>query len=153
MNNPGSHSYFFISLLTLVLISCSAPKALVYTDYKNFEIESFGFSSSQVKLDLEYFNPNNFGLQLKRTELDIFINDNFLGRSYSDTLINIPRRDTFLLPIKFHVDMQNVFKNAFNTLAGNEVSIKVTGRLKLGKANVFMSMPVNYETKHVFSLF
>lgn len=104
-------------------------------------------------MDLEYFNPNNFGLQLKRTELDIFINNNFLGHSSSDTLINIPRRDTFLLPIKFDVDMQNVFKNAFNTLSGNEVSIKVTGRLKLGKANVFMSMPVSYEGKHKFSLF
>src|SRR5688572_11025625 len=98
MNNLGSHSYFFISFLILAFTSCSAPKALVYTDYKNFEIESFGFTNSQVKLDLEYFNPNSFGLQLKRTELDIFINNNFLGHSYSDTLINIPRRDTFLLP-------------------------------------------------------
>jgi hypothetical protein len=68
-------------------------------------------------------------------------------------LINIPRRDTFLIPIKFDVDMQNVYKNAFNTFTGNEVAIKVTGKLKLGKANIFMTMPVNYEGKHKFSLF
>ena len=153
MKTPNPQSYFYISFLILALMSCSAPKGLVYTNYKNLEIERFGFSNSQVKLDLEYFNPNNFGLQVKRTELDIFINNNFLGHSFSDTLINIPRKDTFLLPIKFDVDMQNVFKNAFNSLAGNEISIKVTGRLKLGKANVFMSMPVNYEGKYKFSLF
>lgn len=139
--------------LILTFISCSAPKGLVYIDYKNFTIERFGFSNSHVKLDLEYLNPNNFGLQLKRTELDIFINNNFLGHSSSDTLINIPGRDTFLIPVKFDVDMKNLFKNAFNTFAGNEVLIRVTGRLKLGKANVFMSMPVNYEGKHKFSLF
>ncbi|MBA2561934.1 MAG: LEA type 2 family protein [Chitinophagaceae bacterium] len=153
MTSKKPHSYFYISLLILAFLSCSAPKGLVYTDYKNFRIERFGFSNSQVKLDLEYFNPNNFGLQLKRTELDVFINDSFLGHSSSDTLINIPRRDTFLIPIKFDVDMQKVFKNAFNTLSGNEVSIKVTGKLKLGKANVFMSMPVNYEGRHKFSLY
>ncbi len=153
MNKIKPSSYFYISLLILAFLSCSAPKGLVYTDYKNFKIEKFGFSNSQVKLDLEYFNPNNFGLQLKRTELDVFINDSFLGHSSSDTLINIPRRDTFLIPIKFDVDMQKVFKNAFNTLSGNEVSIKVTGKLKLGKANVFMSMPVNYEGRHKFSLY
>ena len=152
MNKLTFHLYYVL-FLTLTFTSCSAPKGLVYTDYKNFQIERFGFSNSQVKLDLEYFNPNNFGLQLKRTELDIFINNNFLGHSFSDTLINIPRRDTFLIPIKFDVDMKNVFKNALNTLAGNEVLIKVTGNLKLGKANIFMSMPVNYEAKHKFSMF
>ena len=49
--------------------------------------------------------------------------------------------------------MQNLFKNAFNTLSGNEISIKVNGNIKVGKANVFMTMPVNYEGKHRFSLF
>ncbi len=126
---------------------------LEYRDYKNFSIEKLGFSNSQVKLDLEYFNPNNFGLQLKRTELDIYINNTFLGHSSSDSLINIPRNNTFLLPIKFDADMKNLFKNAWNTMMGNEVTVKVTGKLKIGKANVFMSMPVDYEGKHKFSLF
>ena len=126
---------------------------LEYREYKNFSIEKLGFSNSQVKLDLEYFNPNNFGLQLKRTELDIYINNTFLGHSSSDTLINIPRNNTFLLPIKFEADMKNLFKNAWTTMMGNEVTVKVTGKLKIGKANVFMSMPVDYEGKHKFSLF
>ena len=145
--------FFCFFFCPLYFISCSSPKALVYNDYKNFRIEKLGFSNTLVKLDLEYVNPNNFGLQLRNSELDIFINNNFLGHSSSDTLINIPRRDTFLLPINFAVDMQNIFKNTFNTFYGNEVLIKVTGKLKLGKANVFINMPVNYEGKYKFSLF
>src|SRR5258705_4064743 len=113
--------FFSFFVLPYILISCSSPKALVYNDYKNFRIENLGFSNTLVKLDLEYVNPNNFGLQLKNSDLDIFINNNFLGHSSSDTLINIPRRDTFLLPINFAVDMQNIFKNTFSTLYGNEV--------------------------------
>ncbi len=104
-------------------------------------------------MDLEYYNPNNFGLQLRNTDLDIFINGNRLGHSSSDTLINIPRRNTFILPIKFDVDMQNIFKNALNTLLGKEVTVKLTGKLKVGKGNVFMSFPLNYESKETFSLF
>ncbi len=146
-------SYLFLIIFLAFQISCSSPKMLEYRDYKNFSIEKLGFSNSQVKLDLEYFNPNNFGLQLKRTELDIYINNTFLGHSSSDTLINIPRNNTFLLPIRFDADMKNFFKNAWNTMMGNEVTVKVTGKLKIGKANVFMSMPVDYEGKHKFSLF
>ncbi len=143
----------FKFLLTLVIAGCSSPKELEYQDYKNFHLQNLGYSASRVILDLQYYNPNNFGLQLRRTELDIFINNNFLGHSTSDTLINISRRDTFLLPIRFDMDMKNALKNAWSTMIGNEVTVKVTGRIKLGKANVFMSMPVNYEGKHKFSLF
>jgi LEA14-like dessication related protein len=141
------------SLILMLLISCSTPRELEYQDYKNFKMNGMGFTTSKVSMDLQYYNPNNFGLQLRKTELDIFVNNNFLGHSSSDTLINIPRRDTFLLPIKFDLDMKNAFKNAFNTMMGNEVTVKVTGRVKVGKANVYMSMPVNYEGKHKFPLF
>lgn len=143
----------YISLFLLIIAGCSSPKELEYQNYKNFHLQNLGYNASRVTLDLQYYNPNNFGLQLRRTELDIFINDNFLGHSSSDTLINIPRRDTFLLPIKFDMDMKNVLKNAWNTIIGNEVTVKVKGTIKVGKANVFMSMPVNYEGKHKFSLF
>ena len=92
-------------------------------------------------------------MQLKNSDLDIFIDGNLLGHSSFDTLISIPRRNTFILPIKFDVDMQNIFKNAWNTLIGKEVLVRLTGKLKIGKANVFMSLPVNYETKETFSMF
>jgi len=144
---------FVLASIVTAIMSCSTPKPLEYCSYKNLSIENLGFTNSEVKLDLGYFNPNNFGLQLKRTELDIFINNNFLGHSSSDSSINIPRRDTFFLPLKFSVDMQHLFKNTWNTFAGSEVLIKVTGKLKIGKANIFMSMPVNYEGKYKFSLF
>ena len=137
----------------MALLSCSSPKALEYKTYHNFNIEKLGFNNSAISLDLEYYNPNNYGMQLKSTDLDIFINGNLLGHSSLDTLIQIPRRDTFNIPVKFDVDMQNVFKNAWNTLIGKEVLVKLTGKVRVGKANVFMSIPVEYESKQSFSFF
>ncbi len=136
-----------------VLCSCSSPKALEYVTYHNFSVKNLGFNSSSITLDLEYYNPNNFGLQLKNTDLDIFINGNRFGHSASDTLIRIPRRDTFLLPVKFELDMQNLLKNAWSTLLGKEVVVKLSGKMKVGKGNVFMNFPLKYESKETFSLF
>lgn len=142
-----------ITSTAVIFFSCASPKALEYKTYHNFSIQKMGFNNSTVALDLEYYNPNNFGLQLRNTDLDIFINGNKFGHSSSDTLINIRRRSTFILPIKFDVDMQNIFKNAMNTLLGKEVTVKLTGKLRIGKGNVFMSLPLNYESKETFSLF
>lgn len=139
--------------LIMAVMSCSSPKELEYRTFNNFSIQSLGFNKSTVSLDIEYYNPNNFGMQLRNSDLDIFINGNLLGHSSFDTLIRIPRRDTFNLPVKFDVDMRNIFTNAVNALTGKEVTVKLTGKLKIGKANVFMSLPVNYETKESFSLF
>ncbi len=143
----------FVAACTLLMLSCASPKALEYKTYHNFSVKSLGFNNSTIALDLEYYNPNNFGLQLRNSDLDIFIDGNRFGHSSSDTLIKIPRRSTFILPIKFDVDMQNLFKNAMSTLMGKEVTVKLTGKLKVGKGNVFLSFPLNYESKETFSLF
>lgn len=142
--------YFFI---IIAFLSCSSPKALEYQTYHNFAIKNLGFSKTTISLDLVYFNPNNFGMQLRNTDLDIFINGTLFGHSSSDTLIRIPRKDTFNLPVKFDVNMQSILHNAWNTLLGKEVVVKLTGKVRVGKANVFMSFPVNYESKETFSLF
>lgn len=142
-----------VLLMSIAFMSCSSPKALEYKDYRNFSIEKLGFNSSTVKLDLEYYNPNNFRMQLRNTDLNIFINEKLFGHSTTDTLIQIPKRDTFSIPVKFDIDMQTIFKNALYTLIGKEVMVKVTGKVKVGKANVFMYFPINYESKETFSLF
>jgi LEA14-like dessication related protein len=137
----------------VVFMSCSSPKALEYREYHNFSVEKLGYSNSTIKIDLVYFNPNNFRMQLRNTDLDIFINGKLFGHSSTDTLIPIPKRDTFSLPVMFDVNMQSLYQNALNTLLGKEVTLKVSGKVKIGKANVFMYFPVNYESKETFSLF
>ena len=135
------------------VFSCSSPKELEYQTFHNFSVQKLGFNNSTVSLDIVYYNPNNFGMQLRNSDLDIYIDGGMLGHSSCDTLIRIPRRDTFNLPVKFDVNMQNIYRNAFSALTGKEVTVKLTGKIRIGKANVFMSFPVNYETKETFSLF
>lgn len=148
--------YFYLLplfLLLLFLSSCQAPKELVYRDFKNLKVGKLGFGASTLNVDLIYYNPNNFGLQLKSTDLDIFIDSNYLGHSLQDLQINIPRLAEFTLPLQIEVDMKNALKNALPTLLGKEVLVRVTGKVKLGKANVYKSFTVNYESVQKFSAF
>ena len=150
----SSISYQSIILIfSFLLSSCQAPKELVYRDFKNLKVEKLGFGSSTLKLDVIYYNPNNFGLQLKYADLDIFIDSNYLGHSSQDFQITIARLAEFTLPLQIDIDMQNLLKNALPTFLGKEVTVKITGKVKLGKANVYKTFPVNYESKQRFSLF
>ena len=139
-------------IVIAVLMSCSSPRALEYVSFKDLSVSKLGFNKSTIGVVVEVHNPNNYGLQLKNTDMNIFIDGNLLGHSKTDSLITIKRNSNFLVPLKFDLDMQNAFKNAFNTLLGKEVVVKCTGKLKVGKGNVFISFPIDFETKQTFSL-
>lgn len=148
---PGHFTLAIV--LTILLNSCSTPKDLEYRDFKNFTVEKMGFSSSAIKMDLIYYNPNNFGLQLKRTDLDIYIDSTYLGHTSQEYQITIPKLREFTLPISVDVDMKNLLKNALNTAFKKEVTVKITGTVKVGKMNVYKSFAVDYTGNHTIDLF
>jgi len=135
------------------LNSCHGIKELEFKEYKNFKLEKAGFSKSTISVDLVYYNPNTFGLELKKTDLDIYINDNLLGHSVQEVQVNIPKKQQFTLPLKIDVDMKNILKNSLTTLLNKEVTIKATGKIKVGKANLYKTLPFEYSTKQEIILF
>ena len=148
--SPYSLLLVFLAIIVF-MTSCREPKALEYRDFKNLSSDKLGFSSSIFNIDLVYYNPNNFGLDLKKTNLDIYIDNNYLGHTEQDYQIHIPKKGEFTLPVKIDVDMKNAYKNALPALFGKEVLLKVTGKIKLGKANVYKTFDVNYEGMQKFS--
>lgn len=144
---------FLVMMYIFIAPSCQSPKELVYRDFKNLKIEKVGFTASTLKVDLIYYNPNNFGLQLRYTDLDIYINTHYLGHSSQDYQITIPKLAEFTIPMAVDLDTKNLLKNAIPTLMGKEVTVKITGTVKLGKANVYKTFPVSYEGKQRFSAF
>ena len=147
--------FYSIAIITIIFFasSCQAPKELVYRDFKNLKVEKVGFAATTLKVDLIYYNPNNFGLQLKYTDLDIYVDNNYLGHSSQDYQITISKLAEFTMPLAIEVDMKNLLKNALPTLLGKEVMVKITGTVKLGKANVYKNFPVSYEGLQRFSAF
>ena len=144
---------FFLLLLIFFMTSCREPKDLVFRDFQNLSIENVGLSSANLKVDLLYYNPNNFGLELKRTDIDIYINNNLLGHSSQDLQVAIPKRDVFTLPLKIDLDMKNLLKNGIISLLDKKVNVRLLGKVKVGKAGVFKIFNVDYQTEQNFSLF
>ena len=124
-----------------------------FVEARNFKIQSLGLKSSTVRADLVYYNPNSFGLKLKNADLDVFVDDRFVGHSVVDSLIDIPARDSFALPVKLDVEMKNLFPNALSLLTQHEVTLGVKGKARIGKGGIFLNVPVNYQGKQELNLF
>ncbi len=129
------------------LPSCHTPKDLVFKEYKNLQMGNLSFAGAALSLDLVYYNPNNFSLQLNRTDLDIYIDSTFLGHSSQNVQITVPKRDNFTLPLKVDLDIKNLLKNGMTGISSyfnKDVNVRFVGSIKLGKAGVYKSFKVDY---------
>jgi LEA14-like dessication related protein len=143
----------FVLLTVLIMTGCQSPKDLEFREFNNLTLDKVGFSASSLKVNLVYYNPNNFGMELKRTELDIFIDSTFLGHSSQELQVAIPRRDVFTVPLLIELDMKNMFKNGIMAYINKQVAVRAVGTIKVGKAGVYKNFNVDYTTMQQFSLF
>jgi LEA14-like dessication related protein len=144
--------YLIPALLCFVIFACK-PQSFDYRDVRNVKIENMGFDKTLLSLDLVYFNPNGFGVDLRKVDCDVYIDNSYLGKFNLDTSMHIPRKSEFILPSRIAVDMKAIFKNGLAMLFNKEVLINVKGTTRVGKAGFFKTVPFNYEARHKLSLF
>jgi len=139
--------------LAFIFVGCAAPKELEYRTVKNLEIKQLGFNQSKLNFELVYFNPNKFGLDLKKVDSDVYIDNTYLGKFQLDTLMRIPKNSEFVLPSSININMQNLYKNAAQLLFKKEMTIKAKGNIKIGKGGIFKTFPFTYEGRQELNLF
>lgn len=145
---------FFLCVLCLMLLfSCKKPQGFEYRTMTDFKLDSLGFERSTLSMNLVYFNPNGFGVDLKHVDCDVYVNKNFLGKYILDTSMHIAKRSEFSLPSRMQVDMRNIYKNSLTVLFNNELQIDVKGTTRVGKAGIFVNVPFSYSGKEKVSLF
>ena len=140
-------AYPIILALLIVVVSCKKPQAPEYVGLENIEVRSFGLLETKLGVKVKMFNPNNQRMQVKSADLDLFVNNELLGHSLLDSVINIPKRDTFFIPLEVTVQTLGTASRMVQSLADTSVMLKVTGTARLGKSGVYMNYPINYEGK------
>ena len=144
--------FSFISTL-LFLSSCQSPKSLVFKELNGLALENLSFAGAAVKVNVVYYNPNNFGLQLNRTDFDIYIDSTYFGHSAQDIQLAVPKKGNFTVPLKVNLDVKNLLKNGITSYFNRNVAVKVVGSVKVGKAGVYKTFPVNYTSMQNFSFY
>jgi LEA14-like dessication related protein len=156
-NNISKMRFSFQAGIIVILffstVGCGKPQSLQYLNVQNFNVVSFGLGSSVITADVKFYNPNNFRMKLKRAEMDISVNDKYVGKSTLDTLMIIPKNDSFYIPVRLSVDIKTLLSNSLNSLFSNEINLKMEGKARLGKGGFFFNFPFSYQGKQKFKLF
>lgn len=142
-------------LLLLTLFSCAAPKEvrnLEYQEVKNFRLGKLDKNNPEVGMDVQFYNPNTFGLTLKDARIDLYINNSFIGKASIARSFSVPGQDTFLLPVTLVPEIKNVFPNVLHLLFNKEVDVRIQGSVKAGRG-LFVTVPIHYEGRQKLNVF
>ena len=139
-----------ISTLTLSIIlltSCGSSniREPEYREISEIKLIEMGLLQSTAGIDLVYYNPNNFGVQLSEARGDVYVDNAYLGRFSLDEKVQVRKRSEFIVPAIIKLDMIGAIKNQQEILKKKEVLVRVEGTARVKKAGISRDIPLKYE--------
>lgn len=112
---------------TLPMIN--VPKIVI----KNLEVKSLSLSKADLVLNLEFDNPNAFGINVNNFNYDLLINGDQWARGNALGNSSISEKGTSILQIPISLNITEIGISAYRLLSGsNELNYKLNGNFDLG---------------------
>lgn len=131
----------------VLLASCKSGnvKEPEYRDIRNVRIKDVGLLQTTAALDLIYYNPNNFGVQLHDARGDVYIDDMYFGRFGIEDNVAVRKREEFIVPAIIKMDNIGAIKNHRDIWKKKKAVIRIEGFATLRKAGFNKQVPIKYE--------
>lgn len=117
-------------VLACLLSSCSAYKEVELTDITNVEVLKLDARSVALRVDARINNPNGFTIAVEEPDVDLFLNDRFIGKGLLDSPLVLDRKAVNVYPVYLHADLEGgpllvlLLTGAFN---GDPVKLSAKG--------------------------
>ncbi|HXB30048.1 MAG TPA: LEA type 2 family protein [Puia sp.] len=141
---PISLILFFSGLFFLV--SCSKPEAPEYLGFRDFSLDNISMDSALLHTQLAFYNPNTFVMELKRGEVNVFLDNKLANHYIMDSTINIPKKDTFFVPLNLRISPKLLISSALSMLMNNnKIKVRMEGSIRVKRGAITFTVPINYE--------
>ena len=130
-----------IATLLLLLAACKAPQALEYKSISNIQVQSIDMKSTAGVVEIAFYNPNAFAVQLKHVEAVLNINNQPAGKANMDTLIQMPGLSNSALPVRIQLDNQLLLGQSMQLLLGGSIPYQIEGFAMAGKKKPRWKIP------------
>lgn len=138
----------------LFVLSCDQVKVKEPTFVRLGKVSptKIGRDTIAVSCDAIYNNPNLLGGILEQTNVNVYINDNFVTQVTQRLHTEIPGNQEFILPLTIKVPVENLLKskgslldNVLQTLVTRSFTLRYSGEAKFKFAKIPMTIPIERE--------
>lgn len=117
-------------LLLLPLASCLSYKQVELVDVTNIRVERMDAKGIAVRVDAVVNNPNNYRIHAQDPDVDLYVNDKFIGKGILDSNLSLDKRTTRIYSVPMHAELQGgalLMVLLSGVFGGNEVKLAAKG--------------------------
>lgn len=134
--------------LVLLLSACTRYEQVELKDITNIQVQRMDAQGIAVRVDALVDNPNNYRIQVLDPDVDLYVNDKFIGKGVLDSALVLEKKSTRVYSIPLHADLQGgslLMLLLSGALNGNEVKLAAKGTV-VGKVGVLRKrFPFEFE--------
>jgi LEA14-like dessication related protein len=117
-----------------------------YLGFRDFSVQTFSMDETLLHTQLSFYNPNPFTMELKRGDVSVYLDDRLANHYVMDSTIDIPRKDTFYVPLNLKVNPSFLIGSALRMLMNdNKIKVRLEGSVRVKRSGVTFNVPINYE--------
>lgn len=139
--------------LALLLISAVLFSSCVeepeFKGFSNFKLDTYDNNVLLFNVDLLVDNPNKFGIKVKKSFLDVYIGDSYLGKGKLTKAIKIKRKreSIITIPIELTLEKGALFK-LMRLATAKKATLRVEGVVRGSAMGIPKRVKVN-KTKEI----
>ena len=138
-------STLFLGLIILSSCGSANVKEPEYRDIREVRLIELGVLQSTAGIDLVYYNPNNFGVQLADARGDVYIDNIYFGRLGLSEKVQVKKNSEFIVPAIIKIDMIGAVKNQRELFKKKEALVRIEGMARVTKSGLSREVPIKYE--------
>ena len=133
--------------IAFVFVSCSSEKIKEpeYREIRDIKIVDVSLLKTTAKLNMVYYNPNSFGVQVSDASGEFYIDDIHIGRFELDDQVQVKKRKEFIVPTLVKLNNLNAIANHKDIINKKNAKVRIEGLARVKKAGIVKEVPIKYE--------
>jgi LEA14-like dessication related protein len=115
-----------MALVMLLLPSCSAYEEVELRDIREVQVLRMDGRTIALRVDVLVNNPNSYGISVEDPDVDLYLNDTYVGKGHLDSALTLEKRMEQIYPVYLHADL------AGGPLLMMMIGGALSGEMKLG---------------------
>lgn len=141
-------SFLFFPVLAF-LVSCSGFESIEVGEIEDVKLNRFADRSIEFEVMMPIENPSAFRFRIINVDLDVYVNDEYIGKISNVDNVLIPSRSSEIYTFPLKVQLSNILRGAlsmFNLFLDRKADIEVKGRISVRSFPVTRRIEVDEKT-------
>ncbi|MGF1585145.1 MAG: LEA type 2 family protein [Bacteroidales bacterium] len=142
-------NFLFVILPVLFLASCVNLENIEVGEIEDVSFSKFANKTIEFEVLMPIDNPSGFRFRITDVDLDVYINNEYMGKIRNVDNVLIPSRSSELYTFPLKVEFSNILKGAmsmFNFYLDRQAEVEIKGSIGVRSFPVSRSIKVNEKT-------